>query len=55
MVEEPTISEAITILRGTRERYEEHHGVWIMDLAIIAAVTLAHRYLTSRRLVGSIQ
>lgn len=49
LVNEPTIEEATTILRGTRERYESHHRVWIMDQAIVTAVKLAHRYLTARR------
>ncbi|KAF5357701.1 hypothetical protein D9758_007538 [Tetrapyrgos nigripes] len=53
LVSEPTIDEAITILRGTRERYEAHHRVWIMDQAVVAAVNLAHRYLTSKRLPDS--
>ncbi|EED86034.1 predicted protein, partial [Postia placenta Mad-698-R] len=53
LVNEPTIEEATTILRGTRERYESHHRVWIMDQAIVTAVKLAHRYLTARRLPDS--
>ncbi|KAH7907044.1 P-loop containing nucleoside triphosphate hydrolase protein [Hygrophoropsis aurantiaca] len=53
IVNEPTITEATTILRGIRERYEQHHRVWIMDQAIVTAVNLAHRYLTSRRLPDS--
>lgn len=44
------MSETISILRGIRERYEVHHGVRIHDGALIAAATLAHRYLTARRL-----
>lgn len=50
IVNEPTVLETISILRGIRERYEVHHGVRILDGALIAAATLAHRYLTSRRL-----
>jgi ATP-dependent Clp protease ATP-binding subunit ClpA len=51
-VKEPSIDEAITILRGIRERYEQHHQkVWITDQAIVAAVKLAQRYLTARRYV----
>ncbi|KAJ7492625.1 P-loop containing nucleoside triphosphate hydrolase protein [Mycena latifolia] len=50
IVNEPSVSETISILRGIRERYEVHHGVRIHDGALIAAATLAHRYLTSRRL-----
>lgn len=53
MVNEPTIDQAKTILRGSRERYEHHHHVWIMDQAIVTAVELAHRYLTARRLPDS--
>lgn len=49
MVNEPTLDQAKTILRGSRERYENHHNVWIMDQAIVAAVDLSHRYLTARR------
>ncbi|KIY52722.1 hypothetical protein FISHEDRAFT_34541 [Fistulina hepatica ATCC 64428] len=50
IVNEPTVAETINILRGIREKYEVHHGVRIQDPALIAAATLAHRYLTSRRL-----
>ncbi|KAK7468895.1 hypothetical protein VKT23_003392 [Stygiomarasmius scandens] len=50
IVNEPSVSETISILRGIREKYEVHHGVKILDPALIAAATLAHRYLTSRRL-----
>ncbi|KAG2090131.1 P-loop containing nucleoside triphosphate hydrolase protein [Suillus discolor] len=53
IVNEPTIDQAKTILRGSRERYEHHHRVWIMDQAIVTAVELAHRYLTARRLPDS--
>ncbi|KAG2046203.1 P-loop containing nucleoside triphosphate hydrolase protein [Suillus hirtellus] len=53
IVNEPTIDQAKTILRGSRERYENHHRVWIMDQAIVTAVELAHRYLTARRLPDS--
>ncbi len=49
-VEEPTIEQAIAILRGLKEKYEVHHGVKITDNAIIAAVTLSHRYITDRYL-----
>lgn len=48
MVEEPTVDDTISILRGIKSRYESHHGVRIMDEALIAAATLSHRYLTSR-------
>ncbi|KAI0052894.1 hypothetical protein FA95DRAFT_1601578 [Auriscalpium vulgare] len=50
LVNEPSVTETIGILRGIREKYEVHHGVRIMDGALISAATLAHRYLTSRRL-----
>ncbi|KAG6336579.1 hypothetical protein ID866_2517 [Astraeus odoratus] len=50
IVNEPTVGETINILRGIREKYEVHHGVRILDGALISAATLAHRYLTSRRL-----
>ncbi|KIM66202.1 hypothetical protein SCLCIDRAFT_1211432 [Scleroderma citrinum Foug A] len=50
LVNEPTVGETINILRGIREKYEVHHGVRILDGALISAATLAHRYLTSRRL-----
>lgn len=47
-VQEPTVQEAITILRGLKEKYEVHHGVRITDPAIVAAVQLSHRYISSR-------
>jgi len=50
MVNEPGVEDAIAILRGLKERYEVHHGVDITDPAIIAAVTLSHRYITDRNL-----
>ncbi|KAJ8522578.1 hypothetical protein ONZ45_g877 [Pleurotus djamor] len=50
LVNEPSVTETISILRGIREKYEVHHGVRILDGALIQAATLAHRYLTSRRL-----
>jgi ATP-dependent Clp protease ATP-binding subunit ClpB len=50
IVNEPTVGETVSILRGIREKYEVHHGVRILDGALIAAATLAHRYLTARRL-----
>lgn len=53
IVNEPTIPETIGILRGIREKYEVHHGVRILDGALITAATLASRYLTSRRLPDS--
>jgi len=50
IVNEPSVTETISILRGIREKYEVHHGVRIHDGALISAAQLAHRYLTSRRL-----
>ncbi|KAG9314355.1 P-loop containing nucleoside triphosphate hydrolase protein [Chiua virens] len=50
LINEPSVPETISILRGIREKYEVHHGVRILDGALISAATLAHRYLTSRRL-----
>lgn len=50
IVDEPTIEDSIAILRGLKERYENHHKVKIKDDAIIAAVTLSDRYITERRL-----
>ena len=47
-VAEPSVEDSISILRGLKERYEVHHGVRIQDAAIIAAVTLSHRYITDR-------
>ncbi len=47
-VEEPSVEDAITIMRGLKEKYEVHHGVRIKDSALIAAVKLSHRYITSR-------
>jgi ATP-dependent Clp protease ATP-binding subunit ClpB len=53
LVKEPTVPETISILRGLKERFEVHHGVEIADGAIVAAATLAARYLTQRRLPDS--
>ncbi|KAL2445732.1 Heat shock protein hsp98 [Exophiala dermatitidis] len=53
LVKEPTVQETISILRGLKERYEVHHGVTILDGAIVAAAQLAARYITSRRLPDS--
>jgi ATP-dependent Clp protease ATP-binding subunit ClpB len=53
LVKEPSVPETISILRGLKEKYETHHGVTIMDGAIVAAATLASRYLTQRRLPDS--
>ncbi|MDT8306763.1 MAG: Clp protease N-terminal domain-containing protein, partial [Anaerolineae bacterium] len=49
-VDEPTVEDTISILRGLKERYEVHHGVRITDAAVIAAATLSNRYLTERQL-----
>ncbi|MFN8792642.1 MAG: ATP-dependent chaperone ClpB [Bdellovibrionales bacterium] len=48
LVDEPTPEEALTILRGLKEKYEVHHGVRITDSALVSAVKLSHRYITSR-------
>jgi ATP-dependent Clp protease ATP-binding subunit ClpB len=50
LVEEPSVEESISILRGLKQRYEVHHGVRITDPAVIAAVTLSNRYITDRHL-----
>jgi ATP-dependent Clp protease ATP-binding subunit ClpB len=47
-VDEPSVEDTISILRGLRERYEIHHGVRITDSALVAAATLSHRYITER-------
>ena len=47
-VDQPTVEETISILRGLRERYEVHHGVRITDSALVAAATLSDRYITER-------
>jgi ATP-dependent Clp protease ATP-binding subunit ClpB len=50
VVDEPTVEDSISILRGLKDRYESHHGVRITDGAIIAAVELSHRYIANRQL-----
>ncbi len=50
LVEEPSVEDTISILRGLKERYEVHHGVRITDPAVIAAATLSHRYISDRQL-----
>jgi ATP-dependent Clp protease ATP-binding subunit ClpB len=50
LVDEPSVEETISILRGLKERYEVHHGVRITDPAVIAAATLSHRYIADRHL-----
>src|SRR5881628_2485638 len=47
-VEEPTVEDTISILRGLKDRYEQHHGVRITDSALVAAATLSNRYITDR-------
>jgi ATP-dependent Clp protease ATP-binding subunit ClpB len=53
LVNEPSVPETINILRGICEKYAVHHGVRILDGALISAATLAHRYFTARRLPDS--
>jgi ATP-dependent Clp protease ATP-binding subunit ClpB len=48
VVDEPTVEDTISILRGLRERFEVHHGVRIQDTALVAAATLSHRYISDR-------
>jgi ATP-dependent Clp protease ATP-binding subunit ClpB len=48
LVEQPSVEDTISILRGLRERFEVHHGVRIQDNALVAAATLSHRYITDR-------
>ena len=48
VVDEPTVEDTISILRGLRERFEVHHGVRIQDAALVAAATLSHRYISDR-------
>lgn len=48
MVEEPTVEDTISILRGLKERYEVYHGVKIMDNALVSAAALSHRYISDR-------
>ena len=49
-VDEPSVEDTISILRGLKERYEVHHGVRIQDSAVIAAATLSDRYMPDRQL-----
>ena len=48
MVEEPSVEDTVTILRGLKEKYEVHHGIRITDAALVAAAKLSHRYITNR-------
>lgn len=50
LVDEPSVEDTIAILRGLKEKYEVHHGVDIIDPAIVAAATLSHRYISDRQL-----
>ncbi|RMG39426.1 MAG: ATP-dependent chaperone ClpB [Methanobacteriota archaeon] len=50
LIEEPSVEDTISILRGLKEKYEVHHGVKITDAALIAAAVLSNRYITDRRL-----
>ncbi len=50
LIEEPSVEDTISILRGLKQRYEVHHGVRITDGAVIAAATLSHRYISDRHL-----
>lgn len=50
LVDEPSVEDSVAILRGLKQRYEIHHGVEIMDSAILAAATLSHRYISDRNL-----
>jgi len=48
VVQEPTVEDTVSILRGIKEKYELHHGVRISDSALVSAATLSHRYITDR-------
>ena len=48
MVDEPSVEDTISILRGLSEKYQVHHGVRIQDGALVAAAVLSHRYITDR-------
>ncbi|GBL17461.1 chaperone protein ClpB [Chloroflexota bacterium] len=50
MVEEPSVDDTISILRGLKQRYELHHGVRIQDSAVVSAATLSQRYIADRQL-----
>jgi ATP-dependent Clp protease ATP-binding subunit ClpB len=47
-ISEPSVEDTVSILRGLKEKYEQHHGVRIQDAALVAAATLSHRYITDR-------
>ncbi len=48
LIDEPSVEETVSILRGLKEKYEVHHGVRIIDRALVSAATLSHRYITDR-------
>jgi ATP-dependent Clp protease ATP-binding subunit ClpA len=50
MVNEPTVEDTISILRGLKEKYEVHHGVRITDAALVSAAVYSNRYITDRKL-----
>src|SRR5689334_25296112 len=50
MIEEPSVSDTIAILRGLKDKYEVHHGIRIRDAALVAAARLSHRYIPARQL-----
>ncbi len=52
LVDQPTVEDTISILRGLKERYETHHGVRIKDAALVAAAVLSNRYISDRFLAG---
>lgn len=52
-VEEPSVEDTVSILRGIRDRYSAHHGVTILDAALVVAAKLAKRYIPTRRLPDS--
>ena len=47
-VDEPSVEDTISILRGLKDKYEQHHGVRITDGALVSAATLSHRYISDR-------
>ncbi len=48
MVEQPSVAQTVSILRGLRPRYEQYHGLAITEGALLAAATLSHRYISGR-------
>src|SRR5699024_12611714 len=53
MINEPSVEDTVSILRGLQERYELHHGVRITDSAIVSAAELSHRYISERFLLAN--